>query len=233
MASRRTQADWNAAQQATTRPDDDARDAQHNSVASQSPSLLSHWRSDLLLLAVMLVHLLLCPYTKVEESFNVQATHDLLYTSDLSSYDHLEFSGVVPRTFVAPLLLAFLSSPMKFLLDAMGQAKEGMIGIMRVCLGLMFLASFRCLRVAFAKKFRDPRLPGVAAVVSSKFRSAAATVVRRSLLVLTCPCLSSSFPARLLSIPSPLLLQSSSGEHHRDDPRQCLAGLLGHLERDE
>ncbi|KAJ9157942.1 Mannosyltransferase [Pleurostoma richardsiae] len=73
-----------------------------------------------LLPAVVLVHLVVAPYSKVEESFNIQATHDVLVygtpTSDISqkltgSYDHFSFPGSVPRTFVGPVLLAGLSQP--------------------------------------------------------------------------------------------------------------------------
>ncbi|OBT96205.1 dolichyl-P-Man:Man(7)GlcNAc(2)-PP-dolichol alpha-1,6-mannosyltransferase [Pseudogymnoascus verrucosus] len=74
----------------------------------------------LLLPALILLHLLAAPYTKVEESFNIQATHDILtypppfspstFASHIrSNYDHITFPGAVPRTFIGSLLLAQLT----------------------------------------------------------------------------------------------------------------------------
>ncbi|KAF8543400.1 Alg9-like mannosyltransferase family-domain-containing protein [Trichophaea hybrida] len=78
----------------------------------------------LLPFVVTLTHLLVSPYTKVEESFSLQATHDIIHyglpTSNVSSYltehyDHLTFPGAVPRSFVGPLLLAYASAPFRIL----------------------------------------------------------------------------------------------------------------------
>ncbi|KAL5594487.1 hypothetical protein BROUX41_001419 [Berkeleyomyces rouxiae] len=69
----------------------------------------------------VLAHLLVAPHTKVEESFNMQATHDILIYGVPQSfvserlhafYDHMSFPGVVPRSFIGSLLLASFSQPL-------------------------------------------------------------------------------------------------------------------------
>lgn len=71
---------------------------------------------DIVLIIVILYHLLISPYTKVEESFNLQAIHDILnygitpQEKILNNYDHIEFPGVVPRTFIGSLCIAGILS---------------------------------------------------------------------------------------------------------------------------
>ncbi|KIJ67137.1 glycosyltransferase family 22 protein [Hydnomerulius pinastri MD-312] len=70
---------------------------------------------DLLLLATSWTHVLLAPYSKVEESFNLHATHDVLMygvgSANLHNYDHNVFPGAVPRTFIGSFILAWIATP--------------------------------------------------------------------------------------------------------------------------
>ena len=92
---------------------------------------------DLLTLAISWIYVFLAPYTKVEESFNLHAIHDVLMygvrpefltkvchsascflvTTDIActQYDHKTFPGAVPRTFVASILLGWLTAPAIYL----------------------------------------------------------------------------------------------------------------------
>jgi alpha-1,6-mannosyltransferase len=76
--------------------------------------------SFLVIPSLILLHLFAAPYTKVEESFNIQAAHDFLtfgisYRNTAAKiqafYDHVVFAGAVPRTFIGALALAGISNP--------------------------------------------------------------------------------------------------------------------------
>jgi alpha-1,6-mannosyltransferase len=85
--------------------------------------------------SLMFLHLYVSPYTKVEESFNIQATHDILkygvplwhknpITHLKAYYDHMTFPGAVPRTFLGSLILAAIAKPFVWLGGFQGEGQQ-------------------------------------------------------------------------------------------------------------
>ncbi len=108
---------------------------------------------NLLLPTVVLIHLFCSPYTKVEESFNIQAAHDILEYGVpfrnssaviASKFDHVDFPGSVPRTFVGAVVLAGISSPFQGLFSSSDQLQL----FVRATLGLANTAALWHMRYA-------------------------------------------------------------------------------------
>jgi len=98
-------------------------------------------------------HILACPYTKVEESFNLQACHDILYHgSDIEKYDHHEFPGVVPRTFLGPLVVSSVAFPFVSIIQILGLSKLYSQYIVRSVLGSLVLWGFFSYRSAVKER---------------------------------------------------------------------------------
>ncbi|KAL3852708.1 hypothetical protein ACJMK2_016326 [Sinanodonta woodiana] len=109
---------------------------------------------EILVIIAMVTHLLLCPYTKVEESFNTQAMHDLLYHRlDVAKYDHLEFPGVVPRSFLGPVAVALISAPLAGLVHLLGGHKFIVQYLVRFVLGSFVLCGLLSFANAVGEKF--------------------------------------------------------------------------------
>ncbi|KAL8342684.1 hypothetical protein RB601_004818 [Gaeumannomyces tritici] len=112
----------------------------------------------LLIPGLVLVHLAVAPYTKVEESFNMQATHDVLVygtpTADVraklgGSYDHFAFPGAVPRTFVGPVILAGVSQPLIALAGGFRHAQL----VVRAVLGLFNTLAMLAFKAALGRAY--------------------------------------------------------------------------------
>lgn len=127
-----------------------------------------------LLAGSMLLHLMLCPYTKVEESFGLQAMHDLIFNkADLAKYDHNVFPGVVPRTFIGPAAVAATAYPFVAVAE---QLQEPTIDneptklyaqfCVRATLGILLVVAFRKFQQSISKLFGND-VGSLCAVISA------------------------------------------------------------------
>ncbi|OAP63542.1 hypothetical protein AYL99_02769 [Fonsecaea erecta] len=109
---------------------------------------LELWQSCYLLFPfLVLCHLYISPYTKVEESFNIQAVHDILEygvptrhanLKFKAFYDHMTFPGAVPRTFVGAVWLAAIAKPIAWVGHLDGPQQQLLV---RAILGLFNAAA--------------------------------------------------------------------------------------------
>ncbi|XP_059651656.1 dol-P-Man:Man(7)GlcNAc(2)-PP-Dol alpha-1,6-mannosyltransferase isoform X2 [Cornus florida] len=123
-------------------------------MAHKSLKFLELYGYDLLLGSIAAFYVFMAPYTKVEESFNVQAMHDILYhRHHIENYDHLDFPGVVPRTFIGALLVSILASPIILAINVLNFPKIYSLFAVRLVLGCIILSTLRFFRLQIRKKF--------------------------------------------------------------------------------
>lgn len=116
------------------------------------------------------IHLVVCPFTKVEESFNLQAMHDLLYHRfNISQYDHLEFPGVVPRTFLGPIFVTVLSAPFVVINSVFGASKFLSQYVVRAVLGTTVIFAFQTYRLAIEKELGKVTTTWLSLITASQF----------------------------------------------------------------
>ncbi|KAF7314395.1 Mannosyltransferase [Mycena kentingensis (nom. inval.)] len=117
---------------------------------------------DALILATGWAHVLLAPYTKVEESFNLHAVHDVLMygvaPASLPSYDHFVFPGAVPRTFIGSVFLAWLAKPAIYLATTLGAlpSKFEIQVVVRLVLATVNAIGLCLIRHAVSRRFGRP-----------------------------------------------------------------------------
>ncbi|KAL3985708.1 Alg9-like mannosyltransferase family protein [Acanthocheilonema viteae] len=112
--------------------------------------------SEWLLTGVCMLHVMMAPYTKVEESFNVQAVHDILYHQlNFTEYDHHEFPGVVPRTFIGAMVISAPLFPVVSYFKQNNIEKYWALYGVRIVLGLIILFAFNHFAERIDKEFGE------------------------------------------------------------------------------
>lgn len=143
-------------------------------------SEISYWA----LAGVVFGYVGLCPFNKVEESFNTQAMHDawLLGFGRLEHWDHRTFPGTVPRSFVGALAVAWASAGSwavcgRFIARWLVQGSCGTTMLARqvwcrCALGSAWLSSLAHLCRGARAKYGDETAAWLCALTASQFHQA-------------------------------------------------------------
>ncbi|RNF02239.1 putative dolichyl-P-Man:GDP-Man7GlcNAc2-PP-dolichyl alpha-1,6-mannosyltransferase [Trypanosoma conorhini] len=97
---------------------------------------LQSWLCFLVLCLSVTLCELLCPYTKVEESFCMQAMHDFIFCPDTACGDHLVFPGVVPRTFWGPYVVVLATLLCVLAVESMGAVVKCLVSFLGMARGV-------------------------------------------------------------------------------------------------
>lgn len=135
---------------------------------------------EILLVGALAFHLYLAPYTKVEELFNLQAIHDIInfgvYPDVLSSYDHVEFPGAVPRTFIGATIIAGITKYVDFIATLVGgkslvvdRNQVALQYVARAVLGALNIAGVICLKRAVDSITLKHRRSGSSGLIGTSF----------------------------------------------------------------
>jgi len=159
---------------------------------------------DVAFASVVIAHVLLTRYCKVEESFSLQATRDALVigASTPVAGDHVAFPGVVPRSFVPAVVLALMSSPVVFAYRACKRDALTAIGeqvATRVVLGGASVFALARLRRTISLTFGEVTAMCFAILLLCEFHTAfyaSRPLMNVFATTLTTPALSSWLEAR-------------------------------------
>lgn len=126
--------------------------------------------ADMIIIASFSIHLAIAPFTKVEESFNMQASHDLLFHgTDIGSYDHHEFPGVVPRTFVGAIVISAITAPISLIFRAVGLPKMASQVAVRFSLGIIVAVAHSFFRREVGRRFGKDTATWFAIITAVQF----------------------------------------------------------------
>ncbi|CAK9787343.1 hypothetical protein CC85DRAFT_327138 [Cutaneotrichosporon oleaginosum] len=127
------------------------------------------------LLLVPAAHVLVAPYTKVEESFTLHAAYDVLRyglsPANWEHWDHRTFPGAVPRSFLPPIVLGLLSYPSAALASATGLVATsiGIQVIVRLTLVACFAAAFTHLARTLQRRYSTSTADWFVALTLAQF----------------------------------------------------------------